>query len=177
MSSNHFDETEETLRRLNQRRKVLEQKTALRLATMDEFRVVKAESLARLTTTIALQNAAAKERNTKLLKEVNSISLAAVNHSLNKSPSTFAVDHVQCSQIKDQLAKAKQRYHQKIEFMLPLYKQKTTKAYEAELAEMKIKKKQVDDRRIKLQHDYQNEEMIKEYLEKERRGLALSVGI
>ena len=73
MSSNHFDETEETLRRLNQRRKVLEQKTALRLATMDEFRVVKAESLARLETSIASQNAAAKERNSKILKEISSI--------------------------------------------------------------------------------------------------------
>lgn len=177
MTSRRFDETEETLRRLNQRRKVLEQKTALRLATMDEFRVVKAESLARLTASIASQNVAAKERNAKILEGINSISLTATNHSIHKCRSPFGVDHSHNSQIKDKLAEAKQRYHQKIEIMLPLHKQKMIKAYEAELAKMKSEKRLVDERRSKLQNDYQNEEMIKEYLEQERRGLALSLGI
>ena len=176
MSSNHFDETEESLKRLGQRRMILEKKTALRLATMDEFRVVKAESLARLENSIASQNIAAKERNMKLLNDINSFSLNAVNNSGNISRTLFGIDHSQNSQIKDKLAEAKKNYHNKIEIMMPVYRQKNLQLYESELIRMKAEKRSVEERRLKLQQGLQNEEIIKGYLEQERRSLALSLG-
>lgn len=177
MSTRQYDETEEALRSLNQRRQILEKKTARRLATMDEFRIVKEESLVRLQNSITLQNIAAKERNNKLMADINILSISAVNNSTNKARSLFGVDHSTNSTIKDKLAEAKKSYHQKIEVMLPLYKQMTTKAHESELQRMKNEKKIVEERRLKLQVELQKEEIIKGYLEQERRGLALSLAL
>ena len=176
MSGRYYDETEESLKRLNDRRKLLEKKTALRIATMNEFRVVKSESLARLQKAIATQNIAAKERNTKLLQDIGAVSITAINNSTNRSRSLFGVDHSHNSHIKDKLAEAKKNYHKKIETLLPQYRHDSIRAYESEIAKTKAEKRVVEERRSVLQHELQKEEMIKGYLEQERRGLSLSLG-
>lgn len=176
MSGRYYDESEESLKRLGQRRKVLEEKTALRIATIDEFRVVKAQSLTRLQKSVANQNIAAKERNTKLLNDISTVHIAAINNSINKSRSYFGIDRSHNSQIKDKLAVAKKRYHDRIEIMLPQYRQDSIRNYENEIIRMRAEKKIVEDRRTKLLHELQKEEMVKGYLDQERRGLNLSLG-
>jgi hypothetical protein len=177
MSGCYYDESEESLKRLAQRRKVLEERTALRIATLDEFRVVKAQSLTRLQKSVANQNIAAKERNAKLLNDISTVHIAAINNSINKSRSYFGIDRSHNSQIKDKLAVAKKRYHDRIEIMLPQYRQDSIRNYENEIIRMRAEKKIVEDRRTKLLHELQKEEMVKGYLDQERRGLNLSLGM
>lgn len=176
MSGRDYDQTEETLRELSQRRKILEKKTALRLATMDEFKVVKNESLTRLKELLRIQNNAAKERNDRLLYDINALSISAINSSMNITLNGKN-DIVPASKGKDILYEAKKTYYSKVELLLPMYKQNSIMMYEAELKKAKLEKKIVEERRLRLQYEIEKEEKIKAYIEQERRGLALSLAL
>lgn len=177
MSGRYYDETEETLKKLDQRRSVLDKKTALRIAYIAEFNIVKAENRVKLQSLVQAQNIKAKERNAKLLQEVSAASIAAVNHSMDIYKSPFGVDSAKNSQKSDKLAEAKRDYYKSIEVMLPQYKHDTIKAHEVEIMRIKAEKRVVDERRSKLQQEFEKEEIVKGYLEQERRALSLSLGI
>lgn len=176
MSGRYYDETEETLKKLDQRRSVLDKKTALRIAYIAEFNVVKAENRLKLQSLVQAQNIKAKERNAKLLQEVSAASIAAVNHSMDIYKSPFGVDSAKNSLKSDKLAEAKRDYYKSIEVMLPQYKHDTIKAHEVEIMRIKAEKRVVDERRSKLQQEFEKEEIVKGYLEQERRALSLSLG-
>ena len=177
MSGRYYDETEETLKKLDQRRSVLDKKTALRIAYIAEFNIVKAENRVKLQSLVQAQNIKAKERNAKLLQEVSAASIAAVNHSMDIYKSPFGVDSAKNSQKSDKLAEAKREYYKSIEVMLPQYKHDSIKAHEVEIMRIKAEKRVVDERRSKLQQEFEKEEIVKGYLEQERRALSLSLGI
>ena len=164
-----FYETEELLKVLAQRRKILEQRTALRMATMDEFKTVKTASIDRLKTTMSKQNMAATERNKKLLQEIGYVSAT----SLNKS----GVGTASRSQNKDRLTEAKKKYLNYAEGLLPTWKQTKLDHYEEEMKRLKLEKHIAEERRKRLAIDVEKEEKMKMAIEKERRALSLALAL
>lgn len=130
-----FYESEELLRVLHQRRQVLEQKIALRLSTIDEFRAVKRQSVDRLQATMTKQNEAARERNKTLLNEIGYKSATSAGKP-GRSGATGAAAAVAAGS----LVEAKKRYVSYAETLLPAWKQSKLDAYEEEMKRIRREK-------------------------------------
>jgi hypothetical protein len=142
-----FFESEELLRVLHQRRQVLEQKIALRLSTIDEFRAVKRQSVDRLQATMSKQNEAARERNNTLLNEIGYKSAtsagkpgragaAAAAGARGLAPPSASA----AASTAGSLLEAKKRYVSYAETLLPSWKQSKLDAYEEEMKRIRREK-------------------------------------
>lgn len=164
-----FYAIEDQLKELSQRRKILEQKSILREATIAEFQCLKKESLARLKNNIEKNNMAARERNRKLLSEVD--------HSAAKQVSgSFREGEVLTDSLR-KLNAAKDRYTKAVETMLPAWNSAQSVRYQEQIHQIQQEKKLADERRRRLLLDMQRDDKLRAVVDHERQQLMLKLAL
>ena len=144
MAQNFF-ELEERLKDLSTRRKILEQKSQLREATLAEFRCIKVESIVRLRNSLEKNNSAARERNSNILRELD-ITLASMPSQSKFGTSTSRP----LSSAEKRLKMAREQYQAAVENMLPAWHSEQSSRYQLQIDRIQAEKRTAEERRRRM---------------------------
>eukprot|EP01038_Epipyxis_sp_PR26KG_P017167 gene17167-23651_t len=168
-SINYSQDIDNELYRLLTKRRLLENKTLLRLETLKEFNNIKKESQKRLVEAVAKQNEEAKLRNLQLLDNIHRVVGIETNSTANTLLTSTKSDVL--------LKEAKEKYVKHVEATLPLYHRNNALKQEEKIKKIKLEKLASIKRREALKIELMKEDFLKNELENQRRELVLSLAL
>lgn len=154
---------DERLKELQGKRRILEEKDALRITTMSQMAVSGSESRARMTLDMGKKVDAAKERNHELLRDVG-----AACKSSREFVTRMEKARTACS---INLSRSKEQYLKNIEVMLPGWREDLSNRRADTLVKLEKEKERVLRRRVSMQAEFAKEEAERTALELKRREL------
>jgi hypothetical protein len=154
---------DERLKELQGKRRILEEKDALRITTMSQMAVSGSESRARMTLDMSKKVDAAKERNHELLRDVG-----AACKSSREFVTRMEKARTACS---INLSRSKEQYLKNIEVMLPGWREDLSNRRADTMVKLEKEKERVLRRRVSMQAEFAKEEAERTALELKRREL------
>eukprot|EP01041_Mallomonas_annulata_P007635 gene7635-15625_t len=159
---------EDRLQNLTERRNLIEKKLELRDATYSEFKIVRGESLDRAYFALQRQNEEKRIKNEKFLDTVNKAANGAsfhINENLHTNSKAY------------KLKESYRNYLLSVETLLPAWKHQQSEIQLNELRQIQYEKEIAHKRRERAYKNNEENQLIHEAIEKERRELVLALAL